>query len=473
MDTEPQPRWAPQPGPQAEAIAATWCQELLFGGSAGGGKTDYLLGDYLQDVPKYADAWQGVVFRRSYRELEEIVTRSLQLYPPTGGVWEATRHRWVWSNGATLRLRYLERDVDVTRYQGHAYAWIGFDELGQFPSPYAYRYLRSRLRSAKPVPTKRMRATANPGGAGHHWLKAMFIDPEPLGFQPLTDPETGAERMFVPSRLTDNQILLGADPHYAMRLKGMGSPELVRAMLEGDWSVIVGSFFPEFSLSQHVIPVFTPPEHWLRFRSFDWGSARPFAVGWWAQVADGGKWPVGALIKYREWYGSSGEPNVGLRMTAEQVADGIKVRESGEQIAYGVADPSIFAQDGGPSIAERMFARGVTWRPADNTRIARHGAMGGWDLFRQRLRGEDGKPMAYWMSCCRDAIRTIPAMQHDDARPEDLASELEDHAVDADRYAFVSRPWMPAPESAKPPPRAMGEIRADMLVERNARGGRL
>jgi hypothetical protein len=133
-----------------------------------------------------------------------------------------------------------------------------------------------------------------------------------------------------------------------------------------------------------------------------------------------------------------GRAERGLRLTAEQVADGIKARESGDQIAYGVADPSIFAQDGGPSIAERMFARGVTWRPADNTRIARHGAMGGWDLFRQRLRGEDGKPMAYWMSCCRDAIRTIPAMQHDDARPEDLASELEDHAVDADRYAFAS-----------------------------------
>jgi phage terminase large subunit-like protein len=118
MSTEPVPRWAPQPGPQAEAIAATWCQELLFGGSAGGGKTDFLLGDYLQDVPRFGDAWQGAIFRRTYRELEEIVTRSLQLYPSTGGTWEATRHRWVWPNGATLRLRYVERDQDVTRYQG-------------------------------------------------------------------------------------------------------------------------------------------------------------------------------------------------------------------------------------------------------------------------------------------------------------------------------------------------------------------
>jgi hypothetical protein len=138
----------------------------------------------------------------------------------------------------------------------------------------------------------------------------------------------------------------------------------------------------------------------------DWGSARPFAVGWWAQ-ADGASHglPKGALVKYREWYGSTGEPNVGLRLTAEEVADGIKQREAGDDaIAYGVADPAIFSSDGGPSIAERMFGRGVIWRRADNARVSPQGALGGWDAFRQRLKGEDGRPMAYWMATCRDAI---------------------------------------------------------------------
>jgi len=137
-----------------------------------------------------------------------------------------------------------------------------------------------------------------------------------------------------------------------------------------------------------------------------------------------------------------------------------------------VADPAIFSSDGDPSIAERIFGRGVQWCRADNARVSRQGALGGWDAFRQRLKGEDGRPMAYWMATCRDAIRTIPAMQHDDARPEDMDTEGEDHVADADRYAFVSRPWMPAPEN-KPPPLPPGAIRVSSLSDVGGKRARL
>lgn len=459
--------WAPQPGPQAEAISADWCPELFFGGAAGGGKSDFLLGDFLQDVPTYGQAWQGVIFRRTYPELEELLKRSNEIYPATGATWLEQKKLWQWPNGAVLRMRYLEADRDATRYQGHQYTWIGWDELTQWASLYPYRYLRARLRSAHDVPTKRIRAAANPGGRGHNEVKSYFIDPAPQGFVPIYDETTGMERMFVPSRLRDNAILLANDQGYAGRLAGLGSETLVKAWLEGDWSVIEGAFFSEWSSEKHVVHPFPIPQDWLRFRSMDWGSASPFSVGWWAVASDDtplidvvGRDPAGtgsagrldriiprgALVRYREWYGASA-PNTGLKLTAEEVADGIKSRERGEKINYGVLDPAAFAEDGGPSIAQRMAGKGIHFRPADNKRVGARGAMGGWDMMRARLKGDGERPMLFVFSTCKDFIRTVPVLQHDQSRPEDLDTSAEDHAADEARYACMSRPWVRKPEA--------------------------
>jgi hypothetical protein len=176
-------------------------------------------------------------------------------------------------------------------------------------------------------------------------------------------------------------------------------------------------------------------------RNTHWGSARPFCVGWYA-VSDGQmrQFPRGALVMYREWYGMrEGQPNVGLKLTAEQVADGIRKLDI-EKTAMGVLDPSAFAEDGGPSIASRMAP--LTWRRADNKRVSQAGAIGGWDQLRQRLIGEDGKPMLYFFSTCVHTIRTLPMLQHDESKPEDIDSNSEDHAVDSLRYACMSRPWI-------------------------------
>jgi hypothetical protein len=276
-------------------------------------------------------------------------------------------------------------------------------------------------------------------------VKARYIDPAPQGYELIRDAQTGIERVFIPSRLENNRILMARDPGYIDRLRGVGSPELVRAWLEGDWTAVVGGYFPEFR-AQHIIRPFPIPSAWLRFRAFDWGSAKPFCCQWVA-VSDGivPGVPAGALVLYRELYGASG-PNVGLRLTVEQVADRIRELEIGDEgMAYSVADPVIFASDGGPSIAERFAGRWVYFRPADNRRVGKLGASAGWDLVRQRLIGEDGVPMLYVFNTAKDLIRTLPAMQHDDARPEDMATDGEDHAADTLRYAVASRPWIANP----------------------------
>ena len=205
----------------------------------------------------------------------------------------------------------------------------------------------------------------------------------------------------------------------------------------------------------NVCKPFAIPALWTRFRSLDWGSSRPFSVGWWAVASDpynaaGTRIPRGALVRYREWYGSTGKPNEGLKLTAEAVAAGIRQRDGTEEIAYGVADPSIFAVNGGPSIHEMMAPITGRWRGADNKRIATLGALSGWDQMRARIKGdEEGGAMLVVFDTCRDFIRTVPVMQHDPARPEDLDTDGEDHVADEARYACMSRPL--TARAAQPP----------------------
>jgi hypothetical protein len=423
-----------------------------------------LLGDFAQDVPRpYGKHWHGILFRKNYPQLEDLIARSKEIYPPwfPGVNWSNQTKTWTWPNGATLKMRFMESDDDWMQYWGHAYTWIGWDELALWASMTPYQRMKARLRSASAsIPNKRIRASANPGGPGHHNVRAYWkIDEYPLGdhvFEP--DDGSGMKRLFVKARLKDNKIGIAHDPGYEARLEGAGSPTFVRAIKEGDWSVIEGAFFPEFNERKHVVEPLTLPAHWTRFRAMDWGSSKPFSVGWYA-VSDGElkQFPRGALIKYREWYGmKDGQPNVGLKLTAEQLRTGVKgiagqkdipgivEREKGDKIAYGVIDPSASAEDGGPSIKSRMAP--VMFKDGDNKRIP------GWDQLRGRLVGEDGRPMLYFFKTCIHTIRTLPMLQHDSTKAEDVDTDSEDHAGDETRYACMSRPWMStAAQSSKQP----------------------
>jgi hypothetical protein len=271
------------------------------------------------------------------------------------------------------------------------------------------------------------------------------------------------ERVFIPSKVDNNSAHIDVED-YKQRLRASGSKELVAAWLEGDWSVTLGAFFDCWDTKKHVVEPFEVPREWKRRRSMDWGSAVPFSVGWWAivqddyRLADGRVLPRGCLVCYREWYGMKpGQPNVGLKMYAEQVGAGIVAREKpDEEITYGVLDPSAFAQDGGPSIAEgitRGSSYKVHFQPADNRRVRQRGAMGGWDQLRARLVGDaEGRAMIVFFSTCKDSIRTIPALQHDPSNVEDVMTDSEDHAADQVRYACMSRPYVPTPEKPKVDP---------------------
>lgn len=463
--------WRPQAGPQ-HALITCPVFEIFYGGARGGGKTDGMLGKFGLKAKQYGKNSIGVFFRKTREDLKEAIERSKQIYGPIGATY--TDKQWTFPNGARLKFEYLANDKDAENYQGHNYTDVFFEELTHWASPDPVNKLKATLRSAEGVPCQ-FHATGNPGGPGHQWVKQRYINPAPKGWEILTEdfenPFTGEiqklDRIFIPSKLTDNRLLMDGDPLYVAKLQQSGSEQLVKAWLAGDWDIVEGAFFDCWNSNLHVLRPFTIPSHWMRFRSGDWGSAKPFSIGWWAVASEDfktpcGQWiPRGAMVRYREWYGVKKDqgqtiPNVGLKMFAEAVGQGIREREREESISYGVLDPAAFSEDGGPSIESRM---GVFWKRADNKRVPNKGAMGGWDQVRSRLEGQDfgdpmGKrPMIYCFSTCVDSIRTIPALQHDQNRVEDLDSDMEDHAADDWRYACMSRPWVKPLETDDKPMR--------------------
>lgn len=465
--------WEPQPGPQTALIACP-VFEVFYGGARGGGKTESSIGDWLEHSGTYGEGAVGVFFRRKFKQLEEVVARTKQLFPAIGGKYNEQRAEWVMPGGGRLKFRYIERDSDAEEYQGHSYTRVYVEELTNFPSPAPINKLRATLRSARGVPTG-LRCTGNPGGPGHNWVKARYITPNPAGWEILREEVAGLsgqapitiERVFIPSKLGDNMLLVKNDPMYVAKLRQAGSEALVQAWLEGNWDLVDGSFFDNWDPLVHVLSAreWIPriPATALRFRAMDWGYAKPFSIGWYA-VSDG-KWglPDGALVKYREWYGCTGKPNVGVRMTADLVAQGIIAREHNDNVMYGAADPSIFIRDGGPSIAEIMAINQCIWSRADNKRVP------GWQELRRRLgTSELTEPTLFFLDNCQDSIRTIPTLQHDETNPEDLDTEAEDHAADETRYACMSRPWtMYAPEPEVISfPKTPAQLTINELIER-------
>lgn len=443
--------WRAQPGPQ-RALLRCPVFEVFFGGARGGGKSDAMLGEWTQHAGRHGKAANGVFFRRELTQLDEVIARSIELYSRLGAEWKDQKKTWLFPNGARLKFRPLERDRDAEKYQGHSYTRVYAEELGNFPNPQPILKMMATLRSADGVPC-RFRGTGNPGGPGHNWLKRRYIDPAPP-FEPFPDPHTGLLRVFIPARLKDNLALVANDPQYADRLRQSGPREIVRAWLEGDWNIVAGGMFDDlWSEAAHVVRPFTVPSSWRIDRAFDWGSARPFSVGWWAEsdgsdilLADGDRRSTarGDLFRIAEWYGSTGEPNEGLRLTDARIADGIVERERAlgihGRVRPGPADTQIFDRDaGGASIAEAMNAKGVRWLPADKTPGSRKR---GWQAVRRRLEAAATHPREepglFVFETCRACIAQLPTAPRSERDPEDVDTASEDHILDELRYRCLA-----------------------------------
>ena len=444
--------WIAHPGAQEEFLSRSE-YEVLFGGSAGPGKTDCLIAAMTRDI-EFPD-YHALILRRTFPQLGEIIDRCHELYPKMGGVYTVGDKRWKFPSGSKIDLGHMQHENDKYNYQGKEYHRAGFDELTQFTeSQYTY-IVNSRIRTTNPDLTPQALSTTNPGGIGHNWVKDRFR-PEERSLKTYIDPRTGLSRVFVPATIEDNPTLFENDPIYVARLEGL--PELERKRLRyGIWDAFEGQVFTELSKLVHGYEDFDIPPEWERYCVFDWGFAKPFSVGWYAVDYDG------IIYRYREWYGCKREEsgtdegaNAGLRMQAWEVARGILDREKGETIRQRIADPSIWhsrpsfrkKETRGVTIHDDFVAEGVYFTPADNDRL--HGKM----QVHKRLKldvdidMETGEvlsetPMLRIANSCKGFWRTMPAIYADPNKPDDIDTSQEEHIYDELRYMCMARPMTP------------------------------
>lgn len=425
--------------------------ECLYGGAAGGGKSDALLAEALRQVhiPHYC----AIIFRKTIPQLSELIDRSHTIYSTAFPTARYSRQEqcWHFDSGAKIYFGHMQYEKDRTNYQGKRYDFIAFDELTHFTFK-EYSYLFSRNRPSGPGTRVYIRATANPGGIGHGWVKERFITAAPP-MTPIsetvsivmpngTEQKLERKRIFVPSTVFDNQILLKNDPAYLANLALLPEAEK-NALLYGNWDCFDGQVFTEWRNDpahyadmrfSHVVDPFKVPKDWQIYRGFDFGYTKPFSVGWYACDRDG------RLYRIREFYGCDGQPNSGIRYEPSRIAEEIKQIEAddpnlrGRKI-IGIADPSIFDGSRGRSVAEVMEKSGVYWRPGTNARIS------GKMQFHYRFAFDfEGIPMLYIFKTCKHFIRTVPALTYSSSNVEDIDTSAEDHIYDECRYVLMHIP---------------------------------
>ena len=428
----------PAPSEKQRQFFADGHKYVAYGGARGGGKSWAVRVNALLTAARHPGVTQMII-RRSYPELyANHIKPFLRLLPKGSYTYNDTRKEITLPNGSRIIFRYCANDADLLNFQGTECDVMYIDEATQLTEE-QFRVLSACVRGADDGMPKRCYLTCNPGGIGHAWVKRLFID------RIYKSGERAEEYSFIQARVQDTRALMRAQPDYVRQLEAL-PPKLREAWLDGSWDVHMGQFFEEFrNLPEHyadmrwthVIEPFEIPADWRVYRSFDWGYHRPFSCGWWAVDYDG--------VAYRilEMYGCTDTPNEGVRWTPDRVFTELARTERehrwlrGRKIT-GVADPAIWDGSTGESIANCAARHGIYFSRGDHARIP------GWMQLHYCLAfDENGCAMMYVFKNCAAFIRTLPLLQYDAQRVEDLDSDGEDHIADETRYFLMSRPIKP------------------------------
>ena len=411
-------------------------KHTAYGGARGGGKSWAVRGKALMLACRYPGI-KMLIVRRTYKELEGNHIRILKSLTTGIANYNGTNKILSFINGSTIEFMYCARDGDLDKLQGLEYDVIFLDEAAQL-SEWQMKAITATVRGVNGFP-KRIYYTCNPGGQGHAYIKRVFIDRD---FLPTENPD---DYTFIQALVDDNTALMEAQPEYLQQLEALPR-KLREAWRYGRWDVFEGQVFGEFRDDSehyldhkwtHVIEPFDIPDTWTIYRGFDWGYAKPFSVGWYAVS------PANRIYRFRELYGCTGEANVGVEWTVQQLGQKIHEIETTDarlrgKHVYGIADPAIFASDGGPSIAEQLEQSQVYFDKGDHQRWP-----GKMQCHYRLAFDEDGLPMFYVFSTCKHFIRTIPTLLYSETDLEDVDTKMEDHIYDEWRYVCMARPIAP------------------------------
>jgi hypothetical protein len=457
--------------------------ECLYEGTRGPGKSDALIMDYAQHVGQgFGAAWRGILFRRTYKQLDDIATRTLKwfprIFPGAQFLRSNSDFKWRFPDGAELLLRQMNRAEDYWDYHGHEYPWIGWEELVAWPTLDCYEAMKTCCRSSHPGMPRKYRATANPYGPGHNAVKAYFVDPAAPG-KPIQDGD-GRQRVRIFGSIYENKILLAADPDYLKNILALTDPNKLRAWLYGDWDITAGGAVDDvWDRAVHVVRSFWIPKTWRVDRSFDWGSSHPFSLGIWAEsdgteavLEDGTRrsWPKGTLFRIGEWYGAARDPrtkaimpNKGLGLNSVEIGEGIWRYEQAlrqgqpfmRRIEPGSADASIFdkqddasifdkIQEGWRRCARASASPGLTGDIFTPSNKAPGTRKTGLELLRTRLAASRKWPMEdkglfVFDSCTDGFLRTIPTLPRDENDMDVVDTDAEDHCFDEVRYRLLQK----------------------------------
>lgn len=488
--------WEPLEGSQKLVLSCP-CNHILYEGTRGPGKTDAQILFFRRFVGiGYGQFWKGVIFDLEYKNLDDLISKSKRWFRQLGHgakfLASNSALKWVWPTGEELWFRVMKTEQDYWNYHGHEFPFIGWNELTKQANSSLYDMAMSLNRSSflphehSPLNedgTMRLLpeiplvvfSTTNPYGVGHNWVKQRFIDVAPPGkvvkiTKEVFNPRTQKREMITKTQVRifgsykENKYLA---PEYVLELESITDPNKRAAWLWGDWDITSGGMFDDVWSSQYNIvePFHIPPE-WRIFRSFDWGSSKPFSVGWWAESDGGdillsnGKWKStikGDLFRISEWYGWNGVPNTGIRLLAHKISEGIIKRELKMglygRVKPGPADNSINDAMEGTSIASKMAEpvtidgkkyKGVTWAASNKSPGSRKI---GWELMRVAIYNAQppapGLPREnaglFVVRGCQDGfIRTVPTIPRDLNDPDDVDTDAEDHVADEARYVILS-----------------------------------
>lgn len=407
-------------------------KNVAFGGARGGGKS-WAVRTKAKLLALEYPGIRILIVRRTYPELINNHIRILRADLLGIARYNSTEKTLYFQNGSMINFMYCQKDADLDRLQGTEYDIIFVDEATQL-TEYQIKTIKACCRGVNNFP-KRVYLTCNPGGPGHAYFKRVFID------RKFKKDERADDYEFIQSLVTDNKVLMESQPDYIEQLEEL--PEkLKQGWLYGRWDVFEGQVFEEFTDDPdhymdrkwtHVVEPFEIPSWWPIYRGFDWGYAKPFSVGWYAFDDEG------VCYRIKEFYGCSREENTGLKWDIATVARNIHEIETNDRILkdrniIGIADPAIFAENGGAAISDTMAEYQVYFNKADNERLA-----GKMQCHYRLAFDENGHSMFYVFNTCKEFIRTIPALIYSETKVEDVNTDMEDHIYDEWRYVMMQQ----------------------------------